>query len=43
MSKSVFNPVSRIGSIPDHVEVLASGGLARATGPVIVNGRVVGR
>ena len=28
---------------PDHVEVLASGGPALSTGPVIVNDRVVGR
>jgi ketosteroid isomerase-like protein len=28
---------------PDHVEVLASGGLALSTGPVISDGKVVGR
>jgi ketosteroid isomerase-like protein len=28
---------------PDHVEVLASGGLALSTGPVIEDGKVVGR
>jgi ketosteroid isomerase-like protein len=28
---------------PDHVEVLASGGLALSTGPVIADGKVVGR
>jgi ketosteroid isomerase-like protein len=28
---------------PDHVEVLASGDLAISTGPVVVNGKVVGR
>jgi ketosteroid isomerase-like protein len=28
---------------PDHVEVLASGELALSTGPVMVDGRVVGR
>jgi ketosteroid isomerase-like protein len=28
---------------PDHVEVLVSGDLALSTGPVVVNGKVVGR
>jgi ketosteroid isomerase-like protein len=28
---------------PDHVEVLASGGLALSTGPVISDGKIVGR
>ncbi len=42
--KSLFrNPKPPFSWAPDDVEVLASGDLAPSTGPVSVNGRVVGR
>jgi ketosteroid isomerase-like protein len=37
------DPTAPFAWTPDHVEVLASGDLALSTGPVIVNGKVVGR
>jgi len=42
--KSRFRgPKAPFSWAPDHVEVLASGGLALSTGPVIEDGKVVGR
>lgn len=37
------SPMAPFSWLPDHVEVLASGDLALSTGPVFVDGKVVGR
>jgi len=37
------DPKAPFSWAPDHVEVLASGDLALSTGPVIVDGQVIGR